>query len=59
MLQVTHSQLLTTLTGFKSQLYAMDGPLAQELRENELFKLLMQRSGIPGGLCDYDLPGRY
>lgn len=52
----TLDQLLTTLTGFKSQLYAMDGPLAQELRENELFKLLMQRSGIPGGLCDYDLP---
>jgi cell division protein ZapD len=34
----------------------MEGPLAQELRENELFKLVIQRSGIPGGLCDFDLP---
>ena len=49
-------QLLTTLGGFKSQLHSMDGPLAQELRENELFKLVVQRSGIPGGLCDFDLP---
>jgi len=34
----------------------MEGQLAQELRENELFKLVIQRSGIPGGLCDFDLP---
>lgn len=52
----TLEQLLATLTGFKSQLHAMEGPLAQELRENEFFKLVMQRSGIPGGLCDFDLP---
>lgn len=52
----TLDQLLTTLGGFKTQLHSMDGPLAQELRENELFKLIIQRSGIPGGLCDFDLP---
>jgi len=52
----TLSQLLTTLGGFKSQLHGMEGQLAQELRENELFKLVIQRSGIPGGLCDFDLP---
>lgn len=52
----TLDQLLATLTGFKSQLHSMEGPLAHELRENELFKLVMQRSGIPGGLCDFDLP---
>ena len=52
----TLNQLLATLSGFKSQLHAMEGPLAQELRENELFKLIIQRSGIPGGLCDFDLP---
>ncbi|HEC19997.1 MAG TPA: cell division protein ZapD [Gammaproteobacteria bacterium] len=52
----TLDQLLTTLGGFKGQLHGMDGPLAQELRENELFKLVIQRSGIPGGLCDFDLP---
>lgn len=52
----TLGKILTTLAGFKSQLHGMDGPLAQELRENELFKLVIQRSGIPGGLCDFDLP---
>ena len=52
----TLDSLLTTLAGFKTQLHSMEGPLAQELRENELFKLVAQRSGIPGGLCDFDLP---
>jgi len=52
----TLGQLLSTLSGFKSQLHAIEGPLAQELRENEFFKSLIQRSGIPGGLCDFDLP---
>ena len=52
----TLQQLLTTLSGFKAQLYSMEGPIAQELKENELFKLVMQRGGIAGGLCDFDLP---
>lgn len=52
----TLDQILGSLSGFKSQLYSMEGPLAQELRENEFFKMLMQRSGIPGGMCDFDLP---
>ncbi len=52
----TLDSLLTTLAGFKTQLHSMEGPMAQELRENELFKLVVQRSGIPGGLCDFDLP---
>jgi cell division protein ZapD len=52
----TLGQLLATLSEFKSQLHSMEGPLAQELRENEFFKLVMQRGGIPGGLCDFDLP---
>lgn len=52
----TLDSLLTTLVGFKTQLHSIEGPLAQELRENELFKLVAQRSSIPGGLCDFDLP---
>ena len=52
----TLDQLLATLSGFKSQLHSMDGSLAHELRENELFKLIIQRSSIPGGLCDFELP---
>jgi len=52
----TLEQLLATLSGFKTQLHSMEGPLAKELRENELFKLIIQRSSIPGGLCDFDLP---
>lgn len=52
----TLEQLLATMSGFKSQLHSMESPLAQELKENELLKLVIQRSGIPGGLCDFDLP---
>ena len=52
----TLDSLLVTLGGFKSHLHSLDGPVAQELRDNEFFKLLLQRSGIPGGLCDFDLP---
>jgi cell division protein ZapD len=52
----TLDQLLATLGNFKMQLHSQEGPLAQELKENELFKLVMQRGGIPGGLCDFDLP---
>lgn len=52
----TLDSLLVTLGGFKSHLYNLDGPIAQELRDNEFLKLLLQRSGIPGGLCDFDLP---
>ena len=52
----TLDSLLVTLGGFKSHLHNLDGPIAQQLRDNEFFKLLLQRSGIPGGLCDFDLP---
>lgn len=52
----TLEQLLTTLGGFKNQLYSHEGPLAQQLRENELLQLLIQRSSVPGGLCDFELP---
>lgn len=52
----TLDQLLSTLGGFKAQLHGMEGPLAQEVRENELIKALIQRSGIPGGMCDFELP---
>lgn len=52
----TLEQLLTTLATFKSQLHAKEGPIAQDLKENELLQLLIQRSANPGGLCDFDLP---
>lgn len=52
----TLEQLLSTLATFKAQLRAKEGPIAQDLKENELLKLLLQRSGNPGGLCDFDLP---
>lgn len=52
----TLDSLLVSLGGFKSQLLLLEGPLAQDLRGNEFIKLLLQRSGIPGGLCDFDLP---
>jgi cell division protein ZapD len=54
--QGTLDQLLTTMGGLKMQLHAKEGPLAADLKENEFLKLLIQRGGNPGGLCDFDVP---
>lgn len=56
---VNHStldQILNTLSSFKSQLYSMEGSLTQKLKENEFLTVVIQRGGIAGGLCDFDLP---
>lgn len=35
------------------------GKFAQHLRENEWLMAIKQRSGIPGGVCEFDLPSYY
>ncbi len=37
-------------------LHRTEGQLGQNIRENEFLKSIMQRSSIPGGNCDFDLP---
>ena len=38
------------------QVYRMDGQIARNLRKNEFLTTILQRSSIPGGGCNFDLP---
>lgn len=56
---VDHAQLkniLHWLTKLRTVLHDKEGPLGQELRENDFLNTIRQRSSIPGGTCDFDLP---
>jgi cell division protein ZapD len=37
-------------------LFSMTGRIGQHLRENEWLMSIKQRTGIPGGACEFDLP---
>src|SRR5437762_6311100 len=37
-------------------LFSMQGKIGQYLRENEWLMSIKQRTGIPGGACEFDLP---
>ena len=37
-------------------LFSMTGKIGQYLRENEWLMSIKQRTGIPGGACEFDLP---
>jgi len=39
-----------------SRLYQASGKTGQELRENEWLMSIKQRTNIPGGICEFDLP---
>ncbi len=39
-----------------SKLFQMSGKIGQELRENEWLMSIKQRTNIPGGVCEFDLP---
>lgn len=39
-----------------ARLYQSSGKVGQELRENEWLMSIKQRTGIPGGVCEFDLP---
>lgn len=56
---VDHERLevvLGELASLTDRLYAQKGQTAAELRRNEFLKTIMQRSSIPGGSCDFDVP---
>ncbi len=48
--------ILKHLEQLRSALHATNGPLGQELRDSEFLNGVRQRSSIPGGTCDFDLP---
>ena len=50
------AKLLGELAQGLTQLNAVNGRLAQHLRENDWLMSIRSRSGIPGGLCEFDIP---
>lgn len=49
-------KLVAELDALIDRVYSMDGQIGAGLRQSELLKSIMQRSSIPGGTCDFDLP---
>lgn len=49
-------QVLGELARTSAQIYAIEGPIGQAIREHELIKAVAQRASIPGGTFSFDLP---
>ena len=39
-----------------TRLHGMSGQVGQELKENDFLTAIRQRTAVPGGTCDFDLP---
>jgi cell division protein ZapD len=50
-------QVLGRLERLKKDLGERTGPAGQSLRNNEFLSSIKHRSAIPGGTCEFDLPG--
>lgn len=50
------SELLDEMDSLIDLLHAHNGPVGAHLKTNEFLSAIQQRSSIPGGLCDFDLP---
>ncbi len=50
------TEILTELDGLIDRMHALNGQPGQPLRQNEFLTSIKQRSAVPGGLCDFDLP---
>ena len=48
--------VLRALEHLTKGLHNVSGQLGQDLRDNEFLTAIRQRSSIPGGTCDFDLP---
>ncbi len=49
-------QVLDDLEQAIHQVYRLNGQIARELRKDEFLTTILQRSSIPGGSCNFDLP---
>lgn len=54
--EVALESLLGQIETVSTQLLTMTGKIGQHLRENEWLMGIKQRSCIPGGMCEFDLP---
>jgi len=50
------SSVLRDIEQAAQALFAMTGKIGQYLRENDWLMSIKQRTGIPGGACEFDLP---
>ena len=50
------NQVITEIEQASTALFNMTGKIGQYLRENEWLMSIKQRTGIPGGVCEFDLP---
>ena len=50
-------ELLDEFDRLVDRMHALHGQVGQELRQNEFLNSVKQRVSIPGGTCDFDLPG--
>jgi len=49
-------QVVREIDQTSTRLFQMSGKFGQDLRENEWLMSIKQRTGIPGGVCEFDLP---
>lgn len=54
--QETLSEVTTSVENALAALFGMTGKIGQHLRENEWLMAIKQRTSIPGGACEFDLP---
>lgn len=50
------NQVLREIDQTSTRLFQMSGKFGQDLRENEWLMGIKQRTSIPGGVCEFDLP---
>jgi cell division protein ZapD len=50
------AEVLREMEQASAHLFGMTGRIGQYLRENEWLMSIKQRTGIPGGACEFDLP---
>ncbi len=48
---------LQNLRDLSARIHSSQGQIAAELKNDEFLMGVIQRSGIPGGTCDFDMPG--
>ena len=54
--QAILKDILYQLDLLNDRMHAIEGQIAQSLRHNEFLNSVRQRSSVPGGSCDFDLP---
>jgi len=52
----TLDEFLSDIVTAAGDLHGQSGRIGQHLRDNEWLMIIKQRMGIPGGVCEFDLP---